>query len=277
MRTFADPQALVREPIDGVVVEGRVIENLALARIGLDAGKPVMLEKPPGENLDEHRKLIDLAQSKNLHVQMIYLFRYMSAVQEMLRRVRAGELGHIYHYRARLPKDIDLYDEYVRDLGRYQGGMFFEMAGHVVDMMIALLGPPRRVTPFLAHHHRGNATSFIDNGVVVFEYADALATIEVPALEVAPQQRRLEIFGTEGAIVIPHMGSGHLKNANVQPIEIYRRGAADWETLALPAQTLQIRDLREFAAILKGKSPAFSMDHDFLVQETLLKASGMLG
>jgi len=275
LRVFADPHALVHEPIDGVVVEGRVYENLALATIALGAGRPVMLEKPAGDNFGDYRRLIDLARSKNLHVQMIYLFRYMSAVQEMFKRVRAGDVGHIYHYRARLPKDIDLYPEYVRDLGRYQGGMFFEMAGHVIDMMIAMLGVPRRVTPFLAHHHRDSSTKFIDNAVAVFEYADAWATIEVPALEVAPHARRLEVFGTDGAIVIPHMGSGHLQNANLQSIEVFRRADADWQMLALPAQTLQIRDLREFAAVLGGKTPDFSMEHDLAVQETLLRASGM--
>ena len=106
MRVFDSAEALLREPLDGVVVEGRVHENLRLARMALESGRPVMLEKPAGDNLDEYRRLIDLAQRKHLHVQMIYLFRYMSAVQEMLARVRKGELGRVYEFRARLPKDL---------------------------------------------------------------------------------------------------------------------------------------------------------------------------
>ena len=51
--------------------------------------------------------------------------------------------------------------------------MFFEMAGHVIDMMIAMLGTPRQTTPFLAHHHREGPESFIDNGVAVFTYPNA--------------------------------------------------------------------------------------------------------
>jgi predicted dehydrogenase len=117
---------------------------------------------------------------------------------------------------------------------------------------------------------------FIDNGVAVFEYANAWASIEVPALEVAPRSRRIEVFGTDGAIVIPHLGSGHLANKNIQPIELFRRGDKDWQTLNLDAQTLQIRDLREFAAVVAGKKrPDFSFEHDLGVQETLMRASGM--
>jgi predicted dehydrogenase len=276
LRVFDKPEALLKEPLDGVVVEGRVHENLRLAGLALDQGKPIMLEKPAGDNFDDYRRLIDQAQKKHLHVQMIYLFRYMAAVQEMLQRVRKNELGRIYHFRARLPKDLPSYKRYVEELAPYRGGMFFEMAGHVIDMMIAMLGTPRRVTPFLAHHHREGPETFIDNGVAVFEYPNAWASVEVPTLEVAPHSRRLEVFGTEGALVIPHLGSGHLANKNVQPIEIFRRGQAEWQTIPLEARTLQIADLREFAAVVAGKKrPDFSVEHDLAVQETLLRASGM--
>src|SRR5687767_12009911 len=49
LRVFDKPEALLRERLDGVVVEGRVHENLALARLALGEGKPVLLEKPAGE------------------------------------------------------------------------------------------------------------------------------------------------------------------------------------------------------------------------------------
>lgn len=277
LRVFDKPEALVQERFDGVVVEGRVHENVRLARLALEHGKPVMLEKPAGDNLDDYRRLVEQAQKKHLHVQMIYLFRYMAAVQEMLQRVRKGELGRIYHFRARLPKDLPSYARYVEELAPYRGGMFFEMAGHVIDMMVAMLGTPRRVTPFLAHHHVQGPETFIDNGVAVFEYANAWASVEVPTLEIAPHARRLEVFGTEGALVIPHLGSGHLANKNVQAIEVFRRGQADWQTVPLTARTLQISDLREFAAVVGGtKRPDFSMEHDLVVQEMLLRASGMM-
>jgi hypothetical protein len=137
------------------------------------------------------------------------------------------------------------------------------------------MGTPKTVTPFLAHHHPTPGT-FIDNGIAVFGMERGWGIIEVPALEVAPHSRRVEVYGTEGACAIPHLGSGHLGNRQVQPIEVYRKGQADWETIEPPAATLQIGDLREFAAIIAQKKvPDFSMDHDLIVQEMLLKASGM--
>jgi predicted dehydrogenase len=277
LRVFDKPEPLLAERLDGVIVEGRVFENLQLAHLAITHGKPVLLEKPAGDNLAEYRRLIDQAQRRHLHVQMIYLFRYMSAVQEMLRRVRQGELGRVYHFRARLPKDLPSYQRFVAELAPYRGGMFFEMAGHVIDLMVAMLGAPQQISPFLAHHHRQGPASYIDNGVAIFGYPNAWASVEVPALEVAPHSRRVEVFGTEGALVIPHLGSGHLANPNIQPIEVYRAGQAHWQGIDLPARTLQISDLREFAAVVSGKKdPDFTMDHDLRVQESLLRASGML-
>jgi predicted dehydrogenase len=146
-RVFDSPDRLLRESLDGVVVEGRVHENLKWGRLALESGRPILLEKPAGTDLTEYRRLIDLAQRKHLHVQMLYLFRYMSAVLELVQRVRKGELGRIYAFRARLPKDLASYQRFVEELRLYKGGMFFEMAGHVIDLMAALLGRPRRSLP----------------------------------------------------------------------------------------------------------------------------------
>ncbi len=275
-RIVDSPERLLQEPIDGVAVEGRVSDNLAMARLALESGRPVLLEKPAGTDLGAFRRLIDLARRKHLRVQLLYLFRYMSAVRELTRGVRAGELGEIYEFRARLPKDLPSYGRFVEELRAYPGGIFFEMAGHVIDLMVALLGRPTGVNRFLAHHRAGPPASFVDNGVAVFAYPHAWAVVGVPALEVAPHARRVEVYGTRGACVIPHLGSGHLANKEIQPIEVYRAGATDWERLDLPAATLQITDLREFAATVAGtKPPDFGEEHDLAVQEMLLRASGM--
>jgi predicted dehydrogenase len=274
-RLFDSPEALLREPMDGVVVEGQVYENLKYARMALESGRPVMLEKPAGTDLEEHRRLIALAREKKLHVQMIYLFRYMSAVQEVLARAKKNEFGRIYEFRARLPKDLREYAYFVDQLKPYKGGMFFEMAGHVIDMMVALLGKPKSVQGFLGHHHSEPPASYVDHGVAVFGFDHAWGVIEVPAIETVPHSRRLEVYGTGGAAMIPHLGSGHLANKDLQPVDVCKAGGA-WERLDLKAQTLHLRDLREFAAVVAGrKEPDFSMDHDLAVHEALLRASGM--
>jgi hypothetical protein len=134
------------------------------------------------------------------------------------------------------------------------------------------------VTPFLAHHHREGPKEYIDNGVAVFAFDNAWGIIEIPSLEVVPHARRIEVYGTEGACVIPHLGSGHLKNKDQQAVEVCRGGQAEWQRMLLDGKPLQLADLREFVACVTGKKrPDFSIEHDVAVQEALLRASGMFG
>src|SRR3954451_5447728 len=191
----------------------------------------------------------------------------MPAVRRLLRHAGRGDLGQVYQFRARLPKPLGDYRRFVGELKPYRGGIFFEMAGHVIDLMVAVLGKPREVTPFLAHHHKGPPAGYVDNGVAVFTYGRAWGVVEVPALEVAPHSRRIEVYGTGGACTIPHLGSGHLANRNVQVLETFRAGTASWTTHELTAATLQIADLREFAAVVtRKKRPDYDAEHDLAVQ-----------
>lgn len=281
VRVFPTAAALLDEKLDGIVVEGIVSENLAHARLGLERGLPVLLEKPFGCNLAETRATFELARAKNVHLQLAYLFRYMSAVEEMLTRAKRGDIGPIYEFRGRLPKDFRLYDEHVATLGHYRGGIFFEMAGHLIDFMCALLGKPNEIKSLLGHFHptrtAADTQNFVDTGAALFGFERAVGIVEVPALEIVQDQRRIEVYGTDGALVIPHLGSGHLSNDAVQPLDVLARGATTWERLPLKQAVLQIRDLREFAAVVAGKKePKYSLDHDLVVQETLLAACGML-
>jgi predicted dehydrogenase len=276
LKIFDSAEALLAEKLDGVVVEGIVADNCRHARLALERGLPVLLEKPFGASLAETRATFELAKHKNLHLQLVYLFRYMSAVEEMLTRARRGDIGHVYEFRARLPKDFSLYEEHVETLGQYPGGIFFEMAGHVIDFMCSILGPPREVKSILGHYHPTRGGKFVDNGVALFGFERGVGIIEVPALEITTDQRRIEVYGTEGALVIPHMGSGHLSNNAVQPLDVLACDGKTWERLNLKAAVLQIRDLREFAAVVAGKKPPnYTLDHDLAVQEALLTASGM--
>lgn len=273
---FSTPEAVFAQQPDGVIVEGLVEDNLHWARLALEAGFPVLLEKPAGCELGEYQQFIELARRKHLHVQMLYLFRYMSAVREMLRLDSQGQFGHIYEFRARLPKEFKLYDQHREEYAKYQGGIYFEMAGHMIDLMVAMLGTPNRVVPFLAHHHHSDNT-FIDNGLAVFQFDRAWGIVEVSTLESVEGSRRFEVYGTRGGCAIPHLGSGHLANTPTQAIEVQLEEDDNWRRSELPAATLQLPDLREFAAcVLQKKQPNYSVDHDLIVQEALLRSSGAL-
>lgn len=267
-------EALLDQPLDGVVVEGRVRDNLRWTRLALERGLPVMLEKPAGCDLTEYRQVTALAADRGLRVQMIYLFRYMTAVLELLHLARSGALGDIYQFRARIPKNIAEYDHHRTEFMPYAGGIWFEMAGHLLDLMVRILGQPHRATVRLGQHHPA-AEGFEDSAVGLFEYDHAFGIIETPTLEAVPDQRRIEVYGTRGAAILPHLGTGHLPNDPTQPLDVYLAETGRWERRELPRAVLQLTDLREFERVVRqGAEPDYSAAHDAIVQELLLATSG---
>jgi predicted dehydrogenase len=272
-RQFETAEHLLAAPLDAVVIEGATEQNVSWARQALERGRHVLLEKPAGLNFAEFEAVSQLAQQSGLQLQMLYLFRYMSAVQYLLNAVANNELGHIYQYRARLPKDYRLYDELVENYKHLPGGIFFEMACHAIDIMIAALGEPLSVQS-MTRHHGTQSDDFLNNGVAVFEFPNAFGQIEVTALELASDARRFEVYGTDGAIVIPNLGSGHLENSQFQTVQHYR-SESGWESVDLPAATLQSADLAEFHARIVDNKPAeFSAQHDLAVQKWLVQSCG---
>ncbi|MEX0865958.1 MAG: Gfo/Idh/MocA family oxidoreductase, partial [Pirellulales bacterium] len=277
-----DLAAALAQPIDAVVVEGAVAENVALAQAAVEAGRSVLLEKPGGPDWQAYERLTKTAARQNAAIQMTYLFRYMAAIEALFQFAQAGHFGHIYEFRGRLPKELSLYTEHEQEFAQFGGGMFFEMGGHLIDFAVHLLGPPSKVHGVLRHDRsmapqgRASSSKFIDNAVALLEHEAAVSILEVTALESAPNSRRIEVYGTEGAFVIPHLGSGHMANNATQDYWTWTKGQADWQHHAPAAATLQIRDLREFAAVLRGeKEPEYSAEHDSCVQRTLLEACGM--
>src|SRR5262245_52533236 len=65
-QVYDKPEQLLKQPLDGVIVESPVPLSMKLARMALESGRSVLLEKPAGDDLDEHRRLIDLTQRKHL-------------------------------------------------------------------------------------------------------------------------------------------------------------------------------------------------------------------
>jgi hypothetical protein len=51
---------------------------------------------------------------------------------------------------------------------------------------------------------------------------------------------------------------------------------AGWQSVAVENVPRYVRDFEEFAACIRGeRRPSYDHEHDYIVQETILRASGM--
>jgi predicted dehydrogenase len=95
-RATADfAELLADESLDAVVVATPVPTHYALAKQALEAGKHVMVEKPPAMRAAEMDELVDIAAERDLVLMPGHLLLYHPGVLKLKELVAAGELGEV--------------------------------------------------------------------------------------------------------------------------------------------------------------------------------------
>ena len=272
------PRLSVEEVIaqsDAVLVECDVWNLTKYAKMCIDAGKHIHMDKPASGTLEEYKALLDDAQAKGLVVQLGYMYRYNPAVLKCFEAVKQGKLGEIYSINAEMSTFHS--PEYKRWLTNFPGGIMYILGSHLVDLIVYLLGEPEKVTSFLKKTQL-DGIDLEDNNLAVLEYEKALARVFVSSVEVNGWGRRqLVVSGSKGTM-------------NIVPLENECTMTwADTEISTNPyedmKQTVPVRDLpkdcryddmmQDFYDYVMGtKQNPFSYAHDYAVQKVLYSIVG---
>ena len=266
-------ELLLNPDVVAIAVEGRNDESLAMAHAALDAGKHLWFDKPAGEDWPGFQHLMAKAQDRDLYVQMGYMFRYQPGFQKVVDCVRSGMLGHVYAIRAHMSTGISLSAREIQSVHR--GGIFYDLAGHMLDQVVWLLGRPDRVTLFARNDATPDTPAYSDNTLGVFEFERAMASIDIAAMETSPLARRFEVYGTYGSAITEPFDPG--ETVRLTLLESFGSYGPGEQVLKLPTVTRQQmyeRELVAFLAVLRGeRRPDRTPEHELLVQETLLRAT----
>jgi predicted dehydrogenase len=95
-RTTADLEEMLADPeLDAVVIATPVPTHYALAKQALEAGKHVLVEKPPAMKGAEMDELVSIAEERDLVLMPGHLLLYHPGVRKLKELVDAGELGDV--------------------------------------------------------------------------------------------------------------------------------------------------------------------------------------
>jgi predicted dehydrogenase len=274
---FESEQAILDDPtIVAVASEGQNDESLAQTERLVQAGKHVWYDKPAGDDWAQWQRVASLAESKQLRIQMGYMFRYHNGFRQIAEWVKTGLLGQIFSVRAHM--STWLTEAQRLPISRHRGGIFYDLAGHMLDQIVWLLGRPLKVSSFL-RHDSGLVSGFKDNTLSVFEYEQALAFVDIAAMESRPMARRFEVYGSRGsAIMEPFEPAETIRLCLEEAQEPYRQGAQIIPVQPQSRQELYDLELAAFVAMLADqKPPDRPLAHELLVQETLLRATEDVG
>lgn len=99
VQTVSDPLEVLRSPeVDAVAVITPVWTHYELAKLALENGKHVFVEKPFTSNLAQAEELVELAARKNLTIMVDHTFLFTGAVRKITELAESGALGDLYYY-----------------------------------------------------------------------------------------------------------------------------------------------------------------------------------
>ncbi len=273
LKYLTEEEILTDKSIQAVVIETTLEDSARAALTALKAGKHIHLDKPGAEKHADFVALRRYAAEQGLTVQMGYMLRYNPGIQLLVRAVKEGWLGEVMEIDASMGK---LIDEGTRmRFAQLPGGGMYELACHLVDTIVTLMGPPTSVQAF------GNATrapqdTFVDNQLAVLSYPKATVTIRCNHADpFGGPHRSIAVRGTRGAMEIRPLesGKGVLRLDQARSDGRFKKGETAFE-LEVPKGRYD-EEFRDLARVLRGKAFAWTADHDIAVHATALRAAGL--
>ena len=275
---FLSKEELFNTPeLEAIAIEVPNTDLVPTAINCLKYNLPIHMDKPGGENIEQYSELLEGCKKRNLPFQIGYMFRANPAFQFCREALKKGWLGEIFEIQGNMSHNYGG-EEYQEYLGNFKGGIMFNLGCHLIDQIVALKGRPEKVTPFLKSAP-GYPENIKNNCTAILEYTNATAIVKACSLEIdGIAHRRFKICGTKGTIEFSPLerfdGENFLLNLTLlEANEEYSTGShvVDFGVINDRYEA----HLNEFAQMIRKeiKNP-YSYEHDLLVQEILLAASG---
>ncbi len=265
-------QLMNTKGLEAVAIETRVKDLVTTALPVVETGKHIHLDKPAGPALAPYKKLLSSAERQKLAVQMGYMLRYNPAFTFMFKAVHEGWFGEIMEIDAMMGKKAG--DDMRKELAEFRGGGFFELACHILDSVIYILGKPQAVHGINLRTREKAGDQFADNQLAILKFKKATACLRCNHNDpFGFPRRRFNIAGTRGGMEIQQLESGRFTLNLDQARGKFKKGS---QTVQLKGGRSYTDEFADLAKVIRGeKKLAWSYQHDLTVHETLLKICGM--
>lgn len=268
LRWLPEEEILADTSIRMIAVETDIPDLTATALRCLRAGKHIHLDKPGSADHAAFRQMRQEAEERGLLVQMGYMLRHNPAFELLFRAVREGWLGEVTGIDASMGKLADADGR--REIGRYPGGGMFELACHLIDAVVTVLGPPQSAHGFSAPTQDDGVK---DNQAAVLHYPRALAMVRCHHADpFGGPHRFFRVIGSKGTLEIAPLESGRITLSLAEARGEYRQGAQTFQ-MPVPAGRYDGEFRALFAAISENKTLLWNAAHDIAVHDTVSKVS----
>lgn len=206
IKTYFDIDKCFNEnKIDAVIVSTITAKHVLFTKIALQHGAAVFIEKPLSDKMDGVQEIIQLAEEKNLIVQMGFQMRHHPCVKALKVLLDHGVLGQVFSADFLIGEKVDKmhqYEDYrktyivTRSLG---GGVVLNQQIHEIDLMLYLFGKPDRI--FSSVGKLKNIDSDVEDyadSIYIFESSKNMTITMHSDFATYPPQRKLRVRAENG-------------------------------------------------------------------------------
>jgi predicted dehydrogenase len=196
-----DWRAMIAMPeVEAVIVATPPALHAAMATQAIEAGKPVLVEKPFTMNVGEAEAVAALARRHGVALMVEHTHLFAPGFRELVRRI--PELGRLRHLRGLAGNEGPF---------RLDTPVLWDWGAHEVAMSLAIAGPPSAQSARLVERRSGvphaESLSLSLNWQSGLEAEISLSNIA------APKRRRFEAAGERGSLIYDDMAQDKLQFA----------------------------------------------------------------
>lgn len=191
-RLTQDISEVIHDPeISAVHIATPNTTHFEIARMVLEAGKNVLIEKPMTLNSAQAHVLVELAASRKLVLHVGHIFRFNSALRTARQVLQSGGIGRVFYARVQWTDQAFFPDR----------NIIFDLGPHPIDVLNLLLNAwPSQASGF-ARAYR-NSKNHEEVVYVIAEYEDGVfAHMELSWLHPS-KVREVSIVGSDGTLVV---------------------------------------------------------------------------
>jgi scyllo-inositol 2-dehydrogenase (NADP+) len=187
---------------DLVVIATPNASHVSLATAALDAGLPVVVDKPLATTSADAQRLVDHAKAAKLLLTVFQNRRWDGDFLTLQRLIHNGDLGTVWRFESRFERWRPQPKPGWRESGDPAdgGGILADLGSHLVDQALVLFGPVTRVYATLDRRRPG--VSVEDDACLELAHASGVRStlwVSAVAADLGP---RLRVLGSRAAYVV---------------------------------------------------------------------------
>lgn len=261
---FEGYESLIKSnAIDAVYIPLPPALHYKWAKMALENGKHVFVEKPSTTCLSHTQELIDLAKSNSLAIHENYMFIYHDQLKALNDIVKGGTIGDVRLYRISFgfPRRAAGDFRYIKELG---GGALLDAGGYTIKYARYLLGDTARMLCASVQNIEDfdveicGAATMINDGGICAQLAFGMDN---------DYKCSIEIWGAKGTIT-----SDRILTAPAGLVPEYTlKQNQDYSTHKLPADDSFFKSIQIFIDCIKNQDVRNEEYKALLAQESLVE------